>query len=76
MRILLIEEELARGTAQLRFEGGTPHSMRSAFDRESVSDLLYASPRLPAICLLLLGRVLPKGNLLGDVLSSPHLVWR
>ena len=76
MRILLIEQEQARGTTQLRFEGGTPHSMRSAFDHECVSDLLYASPRLPRSCLRLLGRVLPKGNLLGDLLTSPHLVWR
>lgn len=76
MRILLIEQELVRGTTQLRFEGGTPHSMRSAFDRECVSDLLFASPRLPRSCLRLLGRVLPKGNLLGDLLTSPHLVWR
>lgn len=75
MRILLIEHELASGSTLLRFEGGTPHSMRSAFHREQVANVLYARACLTAGVLRRLGRWLPKGNLLGDLLASPHLVW-
>lgn len=73
MRAFLIEHEIASGTTHLRFEGGTPHTMRSAFHEETVVDLLFS--RLSPRVLGQLARWLPKGNLLGDTLKHPGLSW-
>lgn len=76
IRSFLMEHEIARGTCHLRFEGGTPHSMRSAFEPEVLREWLYARPRWTAASLRRLGQVLPKGNLLGDFLNSANVQWR
>jgi hypothetical protein len=40
MRAFLLEHEIARGTARLYFEGGTPHAMRFAFTNTETTDVL------------------------------------
>lgn len=77
MRAFLIEDEVARGTQCLTFDGGTSHTMQRAFIQETVSDLLVTRTWLP---LGLLRRVipprLPVGVLLSKMLLSKTLVWR
>ena len=77
MRMFLLEDEVARGTRCLSFDGGTSHSMQRAFVSEAVSDLLMVRTWLP---LGLLRKAipprLPKGLLLSKMLLSEELVWR
>jgi hypothetical protein len=76
MRALVLQAEVDRGTRFLRFEGGTPHTMRLSFMKEQVHDLLYfRSPRTKAILLRLLPRILPSDNLLFGVISSNAWTW-
>jgi hypothetical protein len=41
MRAFLLEDEIARGTQRLWFEGGTPHPMRHSFAVGEATDLLW-----------------------------------
>lgn len=40
MRSYFLEHEIARGARKLLMFGGTPHSIRSAFEEDSIADLL------------------------------------
>ena len=76
MRSSLIEHEVARGTRQLFFEGGTPHSMQSAFLPTPVLDLMVSSSS-PASALLrrVAPHFLPEKNFLREMLRDPDLRW-
>lgn len=77
MRSYLLEHEVALGMGKLSFEGGTPHSMQSAFTSETVVDLLACNRSLPANLLRRYApRFLPPKNIVSQMLSSPDTVWR
>lgn len=84
MRAFLIEHETAIGTAELRFHGGTAHSIHHAFQREYAVDLLL---RRPGLLTSLLVASIPhlvertsaladRGNFLLDALRHRNLDWR
>ncbi len=75
MRFFQLDYEISLGSRFLRFEGGTPHSMQSAFLREHVVDLLLArKPLSSKILRQIVMRVLPKGNVLTDTLVAGDLI--
>ena len=74
MRGYLIEHEIAVGTTQMLFEGGTPHPMNSAFREELVTDLVGTpSSMTSALLMKYVPRFLPEGNFLKQTLLSPSL---
>jgi hypothetical protein len=76
MRAHLIEHEVARGTRQLSLEGGTPHSMVSAFLPENMCDLLLARPSLsPNILRKVAASKRLKRMVLAAMILDPALVW-
>ncbi len=76
MRGFLMEHEVSEGTASLLFQGGTPHSMQSAFESENVVDLVGAATSLPATLLRrIAGRVRRPDNFLLGTLADSDLVW-
>lgn len=77
MRSFFLEYEAARGTRRLLMYGGTPHSIRHSFERESIADVLICRPSLRAKLLRLLARTVasPHGltgriNFLAQALSE------
>lgn len=72
MRALLLENEIARGTRRLRFEGGTPHPMRHSFLNREVTDLLALRRRsLRAWALRRFARwIFPEKNFLRAALRE------
>ena len=82
MRSFLIEGEIARGTRELVFYGGTTHSMHHAFPEGPVRDLVIRRHTLRA---RLMRRLAPFGlagrspfgrtNFLGATLSDEGLEW-
>jgi hypothetical protein len=78
MRAFLLEYEIERGAARLYFEGGTPHSMRFAFDSSETTDIL--AMRTGSIRSRLLRRfadhVLPKNNFLRAALNDEAMLAR
>ena len=77
MRGFLIEHEGAEGTASLMFQGGTPHSMQSAFRPEHVVDLVGSSGSLPANLLRHLAvRARDPQNFLMQTLADSDLQWQ
>ena len=76
MRGFLMENEGARGTGMLLFEGGTPHPMQSAFLQENVTDIVASSSPLPLKLLQsYLARRLRPGNFLVQTLAAENLRW-
>ena len=76
MRGFLMEHEAASGTGSLLFQGGTPHSMQSAFRPEQVVDLVGSATSLPARLLLRLAeRIPPRDNFLLQALAGGELEW-
>ena len=76
MRSLLLRHEIALGTERLVFEGGTPHSIHSAFLPEPVLDLVCARRAATSLLLQKLARrVLPGANALRALLRDPSLEW-
>lgn len=61
IRSFFLEDEVARGTRRLLMFGGTPHTIRYAFEQDSIADLILCRPSLLTAAV----RVL-----------SPHLVRR
>ena len=83
MRSYFLEHEIERGTRRLLIYGGTPHSMRHAFEVETVGDLLVRRRSLRARMLCAVAPVLAaergrfgRGNFLAQTISSPDLHWR
>lgn len=81
MRSFFLEDEIARGSRQLLIYGGTPHGMRSAFQEDTIADLVVRREGLRglAICgaakaLLGMG-LLGKGNHVAEMLATPDLEW-
>jgi hypothetical protein len=83
MRAFFLEDEIARGNEFLLIHGGTGHSMRRAFSRHTVADLIVRRKSMRSVLLRwcsrlfatpnrLLGRV----NFLATVLCDPQLQWR
>ena len=58
MRSFFFEHEIARGARKLLMYGGTPHSIRHAFDEDSIADLLLCRRSLRSSVLLFLARPL------------------
>ncbi len=76
MRSLLLRHEIALGTERLVFEGGTPHSIHSAFLPEPVLDLVCARRATSSTVMQTLARhVLPRANALRAILREPTLEW-
>lgn len=82
MRSFLLEAEIARGARHLLIFGGTPHTMRHAFDQEAVADLIVQKKGLHAAALRraaywfsLHAGLWGRANFLADLLSSPALQW-
>ena len=76
MRGLLMESEIARGSAWLRFESGTTHPLPHAFLQEQTHDLLFARRILPMALLKWLASGMAEGGPLATVLASDTLIWR
>ncbi len=71
MRSYLIEHEIAQGTRNLVFEGGTPHSMRHSFHPSRVTDLVVARQSRPTHLLRrLVPALLPEKNPLAAMLQD------
>ena len=76
MRGFLMEHEVSEGTASLLFQGGTPHSMQSAFQPEHVVDLVGSATSLPATLLRRAARrVRRPENFLMQTLADNELAW-
>jgi hypothetical protein len=76
MRSYLLEHEIAKGTRRLFFEGGTPHPIRHALEREKVVDLVVLR-RSPAGLLLrsLARRFAKDSSYLTRVLADRSVDW-
>lgn len=82
MRCFLLEKEIARGAQRLLIHGGTPHTMRHAFEQETVADLILRRRNLQGTLLFWASRLLlrPSGlglrpNFLTSALQDPSLHW-
>ena len=82
MRSFLLEAEIAGGAQNLLIFGGTPHTMRHAFEQDPVADLIIqrkgakaALLRLGARCFHRHAGKLVKPNFLAELLSSPGIRW-
>jgi hypothetical protein len=76
MRAYVLQLETDRGTRYLRFDGGTPHSMRLSFMKEPITDLLFfPSLHCKAMLFKLLPNILPEGNSLALVMVSKSWTW-
>lgn len=82
MRSFFLEAEIARGADTLLIYGGTPHSMRYAFERQTVADLVLRRKGLHASLLGWSARffsssnsVLGRENFLASTLRDPGLNW-
>lgn len=82
MRSFLLEAEIAGGARNLLIFGGTPHSMRHAFEEEAVADLIVQRKGLRAGFTCRAARWFSrqggrfgKTNFLAELLSNPTLRW-
>ena len=83
LRTYLLEEEAARGAANLGFHGGTSHSMLHRFQQTPVADLLGRRPGVTVTVAIALvswlckrwPRLLQRGNFLFNALCTPGLAW-
>jgi hypothetical protein len=56
IRSFFLEHEIAQGARKLLMFGGTPHSIRHAFDEDTIADLVLCRPSLRAAVLRVLAR--------------------
>jgi hypothetical protein len=82
MRSYLLEEEVRRGARELVIYGGTPHSMRHAFQDQPLGDVVLRRKTVRAALLVGLSRRLarPDGaagrtSFLASTLHDPSLAW-
>jgi hypothetical protein len=75
-RAFLLEDEIARGTAKLFFEGGTPHPMRHSFASTGVVDVIMQRRSASVWLLRALSRwIFPRRNFLAQTLRDKSLRW-
>ncbi len=82
MRSFFLEAEIERGAQQLFIYGGTPHTMRHAFEPQPIADLVVRRHGLQASILCAASRLLatPNGvlgrtNFLASTLQDRTLEW-
>ena len=82
-RSYFIEQEIAHGAERLMLYGGTPHTMRSAFEAQAVADLVVRRKGVRSLALSLASRVFAgpnqmaaRGNFLAATLQDKGLRWR
>lgn len=76
MRSFVIEHESELGTHTLLFEGGTPHSIRTSFIPDRITDILVVRRTPLALTLRrLIKSVLPATHPLVEALANPTLAW-
>jgi hypothetical protein len=78
MRAYLLEHEIARGTRQLMFEGGTPHPMRHSFATAESTDVVAVRRwSVRGWMLRKFSRwLLPRNNFLGAALKDDDVAWK
>ena len=76
IRSYLMEHEIAIGTRELFFEGGTPHSMRYSFLSEKAMDIVVMNRSLFVFLLRRSARWLPEKNFLLQTLRNPAIKWQ
>ena len=81
-RSYFMEHEIARGAEKLMFYGGTPHTMRYAFEAQPVADLVVRRKNIRALAVSLASRVFAgpnrfaaRGNFLAATLQDSELRW-
>jgi len=82
MRSMLIEHEVEHGTRRIVFYGGTTHSMRHAFEQETVCDLLVRRHSVQGAALRMAARLFAKrtgangqANFFARTLCGDDLTW-
>ncbi len=82
VRSYFMEHEIARGADRLMLYGGTPHTMRSAFETQPVADLVVRRKSVRALALCAASRLVagpnrlaPRGNFLAAALHDKELRW-
>jgi hypothetical protein len=76
MRAYLLEHEIALGTKQLEFEGGTPHSIRHSFAHVQSVDVVVLRRSLRGWLLRRFAdRLLPETNFVREALLDRDLLW-
>ena len=76
MRAFFLNEQIAAGMGRMRFEGGTPHSMSSAFLKESSRDLLFLKDGLGNGLLRRMATALSAAGPLAQALTADDMFWR
>jgi hypothetical protein len=82
MRSFFLEHEIDRGARRLLIFGGTPHSIRHAFETDHIADLVVCRCGLHAAMLRLIARAFSspsaprrRSNYLAQILCSADLYW-
>ncbi len=82
MRSFFLESEIGRGAEQLLIYGGTPHTMRHAFEQQPIADLVVRrhGPQAALLCAASRFLATPKGllgrsNFLASTLQDATLDW-
>jgi hypothetical protein len=75
IRAYLLEHEIAIGTNRLFFEGGTPHSMKSAFISETAIDIMVTKRSPLVFALRQSAQRRGAKNFLLQTLVNPALRW-
>ena len=82
MRSYLLEHEIGQGAQRLLIHGGTPHTIRHAFQQETVEDLIVRRKGLQARLLIWASRLCRtsvgfglRPNFLSSALQDPTLLW-
>ncbi len=65
IRSFFLEQEIVNGARKLLMFGGTPHSIRFAFDEDTIADLILCRSTLRATALRVLARALVRHSGLG-----------
>ncbi|HEX5284751.1 MAG TPA: hypothetical protein VFW30_11590 [Bryocella sp.] len=60
IRSFFLEHEIANGARKLLMFGGTPHSIRYAFDEDAIADLILCRPTVRSTVLRILARSLVR----------------
>jgi len=71
IRSFFLEHEIANGARKLLMFGGTPHSIRYAFDEDTIADLVLCRPTLRSAAMRVLARALVRHS---DRARTNHLL--
>ena len=75
MRSFFIEDQIQQGLNWLRFDGGTPHVMSSAFVLDRAYDLLFVKTSIPRKFLMRLAAKGYVGEALSRAITSTSMEW-